>query len=132
MKEEMFPFIGLFPGHVAAQFTAPPSTCPGDTFTFRCNVTGDINRITIWRVNGSSSLCILSHTSTSSTTCRPNDDFRAIPGTGFGSNTTFYSSTLSGTATLAMDGTLVECFGPANNVDSENRVGGSTLQILGQ
>jgi len=132
ITDTMYVCIKCSPGDVAVQFTAAPPTCPGDTFTFRCTVTGDMSGLTIWRVNGSSSLCILSHTSTSSTTCGPNNDFRAIPGTGFGSNTTFYSSTLSGTATLAMDGTLVECFGPANNVDSENRVGGSTLQILGQ
>ena len=42
-----------------------------------------------------------------------------------------FTSTLSGTATLALNGTLVECFGPANNVDPGNRVDSSTIQILG-
>ena len=35
------------------------------------------------------------------------------------------------TTTLALNGTLVECFGPANSIDLGNRVNGSTLQILG-
>ena len=44
---------------------------------------------------------------------------------------TSFTSTLSGTADSALNGTLVECFGPANNVDPENMVGSSTLRILG-
>ena len=122
----------ISPGDVAGQFIPAPPTCPGDTFTFRCTVTGDMSGITIWRVNGSSNLCVLAHVSTSPANCGPSRYFRVTPGTGFGTSATFYLSTLSGTATLAMDGTLVECFGPANNVDPENRVGDSTLQILGQ
>ena len=124
--------IKYSPGNVTGQFTAAPPTCPGDTFTFICTVTGDSSGLTIWRVNGSRNLCIRSHTSTSPASCGPSNNFKATPGTGFGRNTTFYSSTLSGTATSALDGTLVECFGPVNSVESDNRVGGSTLQVLGQ
>ena len=123
--------INISPGDVTGQFTAAPPTCPGDTFTFRCTVTGDMNGITIWRVGGSIE-CNLVHRSTSSSICGPSDTFIARSGTGFGTGATSYSSTLSGRATSAQNDTLVECFGPANNVDPGNRVGGSTLQILGQ
>ena len=120
------------PGDVSGQLTAAPPTCPGGTITFTCNVAG-VNGITIWRVGGSRNLCILSHISTSPATCGENNDFRATPGTGFGTNvTTLYSSTLSGNATYALDGALVECFGPVNSVDTGNRVNGSTLWTLGQ
>ena len=76
--------------------------------------------------------CTLAHTSTSSSSaCGPNSALTARPGNGFGTSGPSFTSTLSGTATPALDGTLVECFGQANNVDPENRVGNSTLQILG-
>jgi len=39
---------------------------------------------------------------------------------------------MSGTRNFTLDGTLVECFGLANNVDPGNVVGRNTLQILGQ
>ena len=116
---------------VTGRFTAASQTCPGDTFTFACTVTGDQRGITIWRVGGSSE-CSLIHRSTSSSICGPYDSFIARPGNEFGTSATFYSSTLSGTATPALNGTLVECFGPANNVDPENRVDGNTVQIIGQ
>ena len=78
-----------------------------------------------------SSECPLSHISTtSSTICDPSNAFTAKPGTGYGTSTTSFTSTLSGTATPALDGTLVECFGPDNNVKSENRIDEGTLQIL--
>ena len=81
---------------------------------------------------GGSSECALSHRSTSSSLCGPSDAFTARPGREFGMNdTTSYTSTLSGTADSALNGTLVECFGPANNVDPGNMVGSSTLRILG-
>ena len=118
-------------GDVAGQFNAALPTCPGNIFTFRCNVTGDMSGITIWRVNGSSE-CILVRRSTSSSICGPSGTFIARPGTGFGASATLFTSTLTGIATSTLDGTLVECFGPANNVDPGNRVGDSTLQILGQ
>ena len=118
-------------GDVSAQLTAAPPTCPGDTFSFRCTVTGDMRGITTWRVGGRSE-CNLLHRSNSSSICGTSDDLTARPGTGFGTSATFFSSTLSATATPALNGTLVECFGPANNVDPGNRVGSSTLQILGQ
>ena len=118
------------PGDVAGQFTAAPPTCSGDTFTFRCTVVG--NETTLWRVNGSSNLCSLAHLSTSPDTCGPSDTFTATPVTGFGTRSPSYSSTLSGTASSALDGTLVECFGPASSLDSGNRVGSSTIHVLGQ
>ena len=123
--------IKYSPGDVTAQFTAAPPTCPGDTFTFRCNVTGDMSGFTTWRVGGNSE-CNLLHRSTSFSICGLSDAFTASFGTGFGTSATSFSSTLSGTATPALNGTLVECFGPANNVDPGNRVSSSTLQILGQ
>ena len=86
---------------------------------------------TIWRVNGSSE-CALPHRSTSSPICGPGNAFTARHGSGLQAGADFYSSTLSGTATSALNGLLVECFGPANSVDPGNRVDGSTLRILGQ
>ena len=87
--------------------------------------------ITTWRVGGTSE-CHLLHRSTSSSLCGPSDAFTARPGREFGMNdATSFSSTLRGTADSALNGTLVECFGPANNVDPENMVGSSTLRILG-
>ena len=64
--------------------------------------------------------------------CGPGSAFIAIPGTGFGTSATSFSSTLSGIATSELNGTLVECFGPDLSRDAENRVGGNRLQILGQ
>ena len=119
------------PGDVTGQFTVPPATCPGDTFTFICTVTGDRNGLTTWRVGNGSNDCSLQHGSPHPTSCRLSDAFTARSMTGFGQEATLFSSTLSGTATPGLDGILVECFGPANNVDQGNRVGGSTLQILG-
>ena len=88
--------------------------------------------ITIWRMNRSSE-CPLSHISTtSSTICWPSNAFTAKPGTGYGTSATLFSSTLSGTADPALNGTLVECFGPDNNVKSGNRIDEGTLQILGK
>ena len=118
-------------GDVAGQFTAAPLSCPGDTFTFRCSVGGDMNSVTTWRVGGSIE-CILVHTSISPAVCGPSDTFTSQPETGFGTSATSFTSTLSGTATPTLNGTLVECFGPANNVDPGNMVGNSSLQILGQ
>ena len=120
-------------GDVNGQFFAAPITCSGSTFTFRCTVAGgDINGITIWRVGGSSE-CSLAHTSAGNTAlCGPRNAFTATPGEGFGTSATSYSSTLSGTATSALNDTLVECFGPGFIRDAENMVGSSTLQILGQ
>ena len=75
--------------------------------------------------------CNLWHRYNFSSICGPSDSFTARPGAGFGtSDATSYSSTLSGTATPALDGTLFECFGPANNVDQGNKINGSTLQML--
>ena len=120
-------------GDVTGQFSAPLPTCPGDTFTFRCNVTGDRNGITIWRVGGSSDCPLVHSTAGASSTCGPGSAFTAIPGAEFGTtNTTSYSSTLSGTATSELNGTLVECFGPNLTRTAENRVGKSTFWILDQ
>ena len=128
----MYMCIKCSSGDVTAQLAAPPPTCPGDTFSFTCTVVGDMSGITIWRVNGSSNLCTLPHVSTGTATCGPSNDLIATPGTWFGTNATFYSSTLSRIAATALNGTLVECFGPNNSVDTGNRVNCSTLWILGQ
>ena len=119
------------PVDVAGQLTADLVTCPGEIFTFRCNVTGNMSGYTIWRVNGNSQ-CALLHRSTSSSICGPGNAFRARPGIEFATSATTYSSTLSGTRNFTLNGTLVECFGPANNVEPRNMVGRNTLQILGQ
>ena len=123
-------------GLVAGQLTAAPPTCPCDTFIFRCNVTGGVT--TTWTVDGGSKVCSLSHLSTNSDMCGPNtanDTFTARPETGFGQGTTATSfiPTLSATATPALNGTLVECFGPSTTqLVPEERVGNGTIQIIGQ
>ena len=125
--------IYLPPGHGAEQFNAAHPTCPGDTFNLSCTVVGNMTGFTIWRVGGSSECPLIHSSASSSSVCGPSDVLTARTGTGFGmTGAISFSSTLSGTATSALDGTLVECFGPANNVDPENRVGNTTLQILGQ
>ena len=92
-----------------------------------------MNGFTTWKVgNNTSDECNLPHRSTSSHICGPDNAFRATSGTGFGTSANSFTSTLIGTGTLALNGTLVECFGPANNVEPENRVGGSNLSIIGQ
>ena len=118
------------PVDVAGLFTAPSPTCPGDTFTFRCTVTGNMSGETRWRVGGNSE-CALQHRFSSITTCGPDSAFRAKSGTGFRRNATSFTSTLSGTADPGLNDTLVECFGPASSVDPGNRVGRSNLYITG-
>ena len=99
---------------------------------FTCTVTGDRNGVTIWRVDGSSE-CLLTHNTAGATSnCGPGSAFIARSGTGFGTSATSYSSTLSGTATSTLNGTLVECFGPTFSIDTDNRVGDSTIQVLGK
>ena len=125
-------FLSTFAGGVSGQFITASPTCPDDPFTFRCTVDGNRNGVTIWRVNvGGTFECPLSHIVTGSVRCGPNNEFTATPGTGFGPGTgaTLFTSTLSGTATLALNGTLVECFGPAFSTDAQNRVGNSTVTI---
>ena len=116
---------------VTGQFTAAPPTCPGDTFTFQCTV-GDMSGITIWRVNGSSECSLVHSTASVPVSCGVASPFTAAPGTGFGTNSTSFTSTLSGTATTTLNGTLVECFGPAFYRDAGNLVGTNTIQIRGQ
>ena len=128
----MFPLIGLSPGVVAGQFTAAPPTCPGDTFTFICNVIGDRNGITIWRVGRSSECSLVHNTADDPSPCGSGSPFIVTTGTGFGTSATSFTSTLSGTATSELNGTVVECFGPAWSRNAGNVVGNSTLQILGQ
>jgi len=132
----VYEFKHFSPGNVAGQLTTPPLTCPGNTFTLRCTVTGNVNGFTIWRVGASSNLCPLLHMSTSTIICMPigtSNAFAAEPGSNFGTTATSYSSTLSGTATPDLDGTLVECFGPTYNVtDPRNMVGNSTIKIIGK
>ena len=120
-------------GDGTAQFTAPPPTCPGNAFTFTCTVTGDSSGLTIWSVGGGSSECSLLHTTASTLDrCGSGSPFTVTTGTGFGTSATSFSSKLDGIADLILNGTLVECFGPAFSRDAENRVGYSTLQIIGQ
>ena len=85
--------------------------------------------ITTWRVNGSIE-CILAHRSNSFSLCGLSDRFTARSGTGFGTSGPSYTSKLSGTVDSTMNGTLVECFGPDNNIDPGNRINGSNLEIL--
>ena len=119
-------------GDASAQFTAAPPTCPGNTFSLGCTVSGDRNGITIWKVNGGSE-CTLPHsTAGASSTCGNSSTFTATFGLEFGTSATSFSSTLSGTATSELNGTLVECFGPHLDREPGNRVGNSTLQILGE
>ena len=100
--------------------------------SFTCTVTGNSSGVTIWRV-GSSSECTLAHSTAGATsTCGAGRVFSATTGAGFGTNATSFSSTLSGTATSELDGTLVECFGPAFSRDAGNMVGNSTIQVLGK
>ena len=88
-----------------------------------------MNAITLWRVNGSRDLCILSQISTNPDDCGPNNAITASP---VRENATSFLSTLSGTADPELDGILVECFGPDNNVNMDNRVGESPILIVGQ
>ena len=121
-------------GDVAAQFTAAPPTCPGGTFTFRCTVTGDRNGYTIWRVGGSSGHIFSLSTVGAVSTCGPGNTLTARSGTGFGGSGASYSSTLSGTATSALNGSYTgrvlwtrlcqKCW--------EHMVGSTTLQLSGQ
>ena len=86
---------------------------------------------TTWRVGGSRDVCALAHTTPNAIAhCSPH--FTARPKSGFGTSGPSYSSTLSGTAIPELNGTLVECFGPHISIGTGNRVGNSTLQILGK
>ena len=99
---------------------------------FRCTVGGDNTGVTIWRVSRSSE-CILVHSTVDAPRpCGSGSAFTARSETGFGTTATSFTSTLSGTATSALNGTLVECFGPGLARDATNTVGKSMLQILGQ
>ena len=129
----------LSTGDVTGQLTAAPPTCPNDTFTFTCNVTADINGFTLWRVAGSTTWseggnreCPLLHRTSSSSICGPSNVLTANSGTGFGASATSFTSTLSGTATPALNGTLVECFGLATSTDPGNLVGNGKLKVKGQ
>ena len=82
-------------------------------------------------MGGSSECGLLHNTASAPGPCGNGSLFIVTTGTGFGTSATSFSSTLSGTATLALNGTLVECFGPAFSKDAENNAGKSTLQILG-
>ena len=121
------------PGDVIAQLTAAPPTCPGNIFTFKCNVTGDVNGVTLWRVGGSKE-CLLSHsTAGASSICGlGNTAFTATSRTGFGTSAFYFISTMSVMASPTLNGTLVECFGPAFSKEDGNIVGRSTLQLTCQ
>ena len=87
--------------------------------------------LTTWKV-GRSSACPLLHRGTTSLSCGPGNAFTGTSGTGFGVSTTSFSSSLSVTATPALNGTLIECFGPGSGGDLGNRVGGSAIHVVGQ
>ena len=81
---------------------------------------------------GGSSECGLLH-STSHDGCGSGSPFTGspftvTPVTGFGTSATSFTSTLSGTASPTLDGTLVECFGPDLDRDP---IGMDVVQILG-
>ena len=87
--------------------------------------------ITIWRVGGSSE-CVLAHSTAGiPRQCGSGNAFIGMSGNGFGENADSFISTLSGTATRGLDGTLVECFGPAFSREAGNMIGNGALQILG-
>ena len=83
-------------------------------------------------MNGSSECSLVHNTASAPGPCGDGSPFTVGTGTGFGTSATSYSSTLSGTATLELNGTLVECFGPAFSREEDNMVGNSTVQIFGQ
>ena len=122
--------ISFTAGDVAGQLSAVLPSCFGDTFTFNCTVTGDMNGAIHWKVNNQE--CLLPHSTVHDRPCWSGSPFRATTGIGFGTSATSYSSTLSGTATSTLDGTLVECFGPDFSRHPGNMVGNRTLQIIGQ
>ena len=80
--------------------------------------------VIVWTV-GRSSECNLTLTLFETGTCEPGgvSAMVTIPSL----NDPYLESTLSGTATTALDGTPVECFGP----NAENMVGKGILQIVG-
>ena len=88
---------------------------------------------TLWRVDGSSSLCTLPHISTGTVgQCGPGNLYTATPVAGFGDeNATLFTSTLSARADPTLNGILVECFGPVSSTASGNMVGSSNIQIIG-
>ena len=81
---------------------------------------------------GSGECSLVHNTASAPGPCGSGSPFTVTTVTGFGTSATSFTSTLSGTAIPALNGTLVECFGPALSRESWNRVGGSTLQIIGQ
>ena len=88
--------------------------------------------VTTWRVDESSQCPLLHSSSSVISTCGSGNAYTATSGTGFGTSATSFSSALSVTATPALNGTLIECFGPGTVGDLGNTVGGSTFRILGQ
>ena len=132
MRKFVQSLISFQVGDVAGQFIPAPPTCPGGTFTFRCTVGGGNTGVTIWRVSRSSEYILVHSTVDAPCPCGSASTFTVTTGTGFGTSATSYSSTLSGTATPSINGTLVECFGPGLARNAENTVGKSMLQILGQ
>ena len=83
-------------------------------------------------MGGSSECSLLHSTASAPRTCGSGSAFTVTPGTEFGTSATSFLSTLSGTATLALNGTLVECFGPGLDRVAENTVGNTTMQVIGQ
>ena len=83
-------------------------------------------------MGGSNECGLLHNTASAPGPCGNGSLFIVTTGTGFGTSATSFLSTLSGTATSALDDKVVECFGPAFSRDAGNLVGKSTIQIIGQ
>ena len=110
--------------NVGGEFTAPPPTCPCDTITFECTVAGDTNGGTWWRLDDGSTSCTLLHEDTSII-----DHCSVFTAMFENTSATSFPTTLSSTATPALNGTLVECLGPSSG---SAIVGSSTIQIIGK
>ena len=78
-------------------------------------------------------VCALPHsTANDPHPCWEDSPFTVTYGPEFGTNATFFTSVLGGTVTPALEGTLVECFGPAYSRTVDHIVGNSTLQVVGK
>ena len=110
-KSEKYHLIVILPsGDVYGNLTAVQPTCPNDTFTFLCTVGGDSDGAIHWRVGDRE--CVLVHsTMRDPHPCGSGSPFIARTGTGFETTGAMsFTSTLSGTASSELNGTLVECF----------------------
>ena len=99
-----------------AQFTAPSPTCPGQVAVFRCTA-DDANGFgaTVFRLNeNGADVCVVKHDGSAGTpTCGPSGVFTAALESVV--NNVTYTSTLTVTASVSLDGMIVRCLsGPVN------------------